>query len=244
MRTTKRALSLVLILLMLTALCGCGGGSKAPDLTGVWLGDIDLGSSMVEEIDNGIAEMDIGTDQLPSFGDYMDSLSCQIRMEFKSDGTYLQTIDESSVAAMKETLYAAMVSYYNEIIPIMLAEQLKAYGITIDLSTPGALESTLGMSLDEVIEMSLGSDMETFVSSIMDEYWEDAEKQFLSIQQEGKYKVEEGKLYFSDSPDHKVDSKIYHPFTYENGVLTLEKAVGTDAEGEYADLYPLVLRAA
>ena len=236
MGTGKRALSLILILLMLTALCGCGGGgSKVPDLTGVWLGEVDLGSSMAEEIDSSMKDVLEGA-EIPSFGDYLDSLPIQLRMELKKDGTYLQTIDEASITAMKEALFAAMVDYYYDFIPIMLAEQLKAYGITIDLSNPDALESTLGMSLDEVIEMSLGSDMETFVRSTMDEYWEDAEKQFLSFQQEGKYNVEEGKLYLSDSPD------VYTPFTLENDVLTLEKTVGASAEDTFSDLYPLVMR--
>ena len=241
MRTTKRALSLVLILLLLTALCGCGGGSKTPDLKGVWKGEFDLGPMMIEEIDSSIAEMDIGTDQLPSFGDYMDSLPCQIRMELKSDGTYLQTVEEASLASMREKMFASTVDYYYEFFRVVLATQLAELGIEGDMSTREGLEAVLGMSMDDAIQMAMGSDMETYVHSIMDGLWEDMADE---LKQEGQYKVEAGKLFLSDSPDHKVDSKIYHPFTYENGVLTLEKAVGTDAEGEYAGLYPLVLRAA
>ena len=246
MRTTKRALSLVLILLMLTALCGCGGGSKAPDLTGVWIADIDMGdmgSSVVEEINSSMKDT-IKGEEIPNFGDYLNSMTLRLRMEMKKDNTYLQTVDESSLAGMKETLNSAMVSYFSDILPILLAEQLKSsYGITIDLNTPGALESMLGMSLDEVIEMSLGSDMETFVRSIMDEYWEEAEKQFLSFNQEGQYKVEDGKLFLSDSLEHNVDPKVYHPFTSENGKLTLEKVVGDTETSEIDDLFPLVFTA-
>ena len=238
MRILKRALSLVLILLMLTALCGCG--SKAPDLKGVWKGELDLGPIMIKEIDSSIAEMDTGV-ELPSFGDYMDSLPCQIRMEFKDDGTYLQTVEESSLDSMREKMFASTVNYYYEFFRVVLAAQLAKLGVESDMSTREGLEAVLGMSMDDAIQTAMGSDMETFVHSIIDGLWTDMSEE---MKQEGQYKVEEGKLYLSDSPEHRVDSKIYHPFTYENGVLTLEKGVGTDTEEEYDDLYPLVLRAA
>ena len=122
----------------------------------------------------------------------------------------------------------------------MLIASLKSYGVVNDASTDVDVEAALGMSMEDAIQMAVGMDMESYVHSVLDELWVNMADEFKS---EGKYKVEDGKLFLSDSLEHNVDPKVYHPFTFENGKLTLEKVVGDTETNEIDDLFPLVFTA-
>ena len=235
MRNRTRIFALVLVLLMLPALSACG--EKAPDLTGSWTAEVELAPMLTEEIDSTLGQSPMGV-TIDSFGNYLDSLPCRIRMELKADGTYFQAVDESSLDAMRDSLFDSTVRFYRDLFRRVLITSLQSYGVVGDSISDAELEELMGMSLDEAIELSIGSDMETYVQSILDDMWADLAD---SIQAEGKYKVEAGKLFLSDSLAHEVDPNIYHPFTLAGGVLTLEKPVGGIDEAD--DFYPLTFRA-
>ena len=237
MNNSKRILALVLVLLMLLALTACG--KKQPDLTGTWVTEIDMAPLITEQVDKELDLSGMGV-SLNSFADYLDSMPCQLRMELKKDGTYLQSVDEGSLAAMQDKLFNSTLDFYRDLFRQVLIATLQSYGVVGDIGTDEELEASLGMTVEDAIALSIGSDMETYVHSVLDERWVGMADE---LKEEGKYKVEDGKLFLSDSPEHNVDPKVYHPFTLEKGVLTLEKAVGGTDSSELDTFFPLVFRA-
>lgn len=237
MNNSKRILALALVLLMLLALTACG--KKQPDLTGTWVTEIDLAPLIANEMDKELAVSNLGV-EADSFADYLDTLPCRIHMELKQDGTFLQSVDEGSLASAQGKLLDSMLNFCHDLLRNALIVSLQNYGIIGEGATDEDVEAALGMTVEDAIALSIGSDMETYVHSVLDELWVGMADE---LKEEGKYKVEDGKLFLSDSPEHNVDPKVYHPFTLEKGVLTLEKAVGGTDSSELDTFFPLVFRA-
>ena len=235
MKTKKRILALTLVLLMVLALSACG---KKNELLGTWTTEVDMASIMVNEVDDNVDLDDQGI-EIASYGDYLGTLPLRITMELHEDGTYVQRVEESSVEDMKTKVFNATVGYYRDIFRQAIAASLKENGIDADVSTDAGLEEVLGMSIDDAISMALGSDMESFVHSVLDGMWDELANE---LTEEGKYKAEDGKLFLSAGKEYNVDPKVYHPYTLKDGVLTLEKLVGGDEDDATNFLYPLTLR--
>ena len=237
MNNSKRILSLALVLLMLLALTACG--KKQPDLTGTWVTEIDMAPLIANEMDKELAVSNLGV-EADSFADYLDTLPCRIHMELKQDGTFLQSLDDASLSSAQGKLLDSMLNFCHDLLRNALIVSLQNYGIIGEGATDEDVETTLGMSMEDAIQMAFGADMESYIHSILDGLWNSLAEEF---KQEGQYKAEEGKLFLSDSLEHNVDSKVYYPFTLENGVLTLEAVVGGADSSELDTFFPLVFRA-
>ena len=237
MKTGKRILALALALLMILALSACGG--KKNELLGTWTAEADMAPIMVREVDDNVDLGDQGID-IKSYGDYLGTLPLRITLELHKDGTYAQRVEESSVEDMKAKVTSATIAYYHDIFRLAIVAGLREAGIDADLSSDEAIEGILGMSMDEALESTLGSDMESYVQSVMGSTWDDLAD---NLKEEGKYKVEDGKLFLSAGLEYDVDPNVYHPYTLQDGVLTVEKIVGGDDDGSTDFLYPLSFRA-
>ena len=237
MKTGKRILALAMAILMILALNACGG--KKNELLGTWTAEVDMAPIMVKEVDDNVDLGDQGI-EISSYGEYLGTLPLRITLELNKDGTYTQRVEESSVEDMKTKVTSATIAYYHDIFRLAIVAGLKEAGVDADLSSDEAIESVLGMSMDEALESTLGSDMESYVESVMGSTWDDLAD---NLQEEGKYKVADGKLFLSAGLDYNVDPNVYHPYTLQDGVLTLENIVGGDQDDTVNALYPLSFRA-
>ena len=233
MKTAKKFAALLLALLMMLTLCACGG--KKNELLGTWTGEMDMASTLIETVDAGLG-VEMPEYQLQSFGDYLGKLPLRVTLELKEDGTYLQYMDEASVEEAKQRVFDSTMQFYYDIFPVVINAELQKSGLDVDVSTVEKLEEVLGMDFDELIEQTLGMDMESYVHSVL------AEDSFDSLleKEEGKYKVEEGKLFLSSGLDYDVDPESYHPYTLKDGVLTLEVNTTIEDEAE-KKIYPITL---
>lgn len=237
MKTSKRILALTMALLMIVALSACGG--KKNELLGTWSAEVDMAPIMVKEVDDSVDLGDQGI-ETSSYGDYLGTLPLRITLELHEDGTYVQRVEESSVEDMKAKITSATIEYYHDIFRMAIVAGLKEAGIDADLSSDEAIEGVLGMSMDEAMESFLGSDIESYVQSVMGDTWDVLAD---NLQEEGKYKVESGKLFLSAGLDYNVDPNVYHPYTLQDGVLILESIVGGDENSTEKALYPLSFHA-
>ena len=235
MKAYKRICAFTLTLLMILALSACGG--KKNELLGTWNGEVDMAPILIREIDNNM-NLDEQGIEVASYGEYLGTLPLSITMELREDGTYLQRVEESSVELMKTKVFDATVVYYGDIFRLAIVAALKENGVDADLSTDAAIEEYLGMSIDEAMESVMGSSMEDFVHSIFDGMWDDLSDE---LEEEGKYKVEDGKLFLSAGKEYEVDPEVYHPYTLKDGVLTLQGIVGDEDDMDF--LYPMEFRA-
>ena len=234
MKSGKKFVALLLALLLMLTLCACGG--KKNELLGTWSGSIDMAPSLIDTIDSSLAVEKSGYD-IPSYGDYLDSLPLRMTLELKEDGTYLQQADAASIQEIKDKMFDSTVKYYYDVLPVIIDTEVKKAGMDVDVSTVEKLEEYLGMDFDEIIEQILGTDMESYVQSILAE--EDFDELF--EKEEGKYKVEDGKLFLSAGLEYNVDPKSYHPYSLKDGVLTLE-ANTIEVDDTERMLYPISLR--
>lgn len=225
MKRLKRMAALLIVLVMVFALAGCGKS----DVVGTWQTDMDLVDVIAESVDSEIGDADI------SYRDYVDSFSIRFYTEFKEDGTYKQTIDEDAFNASIEGLKSATTNFYYDYFTMALAETFSQMGAG-DLSTREDVEEYLGMSLDEAIQQSIGMGMEELVDMVLGE---------LTLENlvgdeavaEGKYKTSGGKLYMSDGLDYNVDPEVYELYEIKDGVMTISEGKGV--ENEFG--YPYVL---
>ena len=225
----KKLLSLILALGLALSLIGCG--SKGPEILGTYDTTINLKDMLVEEINAG---MDMATET--SLTDYMSDFNMVVVSEFSEDGTYKQYVDMDQFTASYEQFKTEVTAYMKDMLAEVLIVSLADSGVVVE--TVEELESALGMTYEEIIQMSLGMDLESFVNLAMDESV-NLEEMSEEATSEGKYKAEDGKLYMSDSLDTEIDESAYELYTIEGDVVTITEGVNIEAD-EYID-YPFEL---
>ena len=173
MKYGKRLLALVLMLLMVLSLCGCGSKTAKNELEGTWQAQVDMKRLMVAIVDDGMDFTNTGIEPI-SFGDFLGDCSLDLCYEFKSDGTYAQSVDEACVWQLRETITAATKEYDYEITVKELMEALKGYAADGSFASneelDAFLQKELGMGLDETIESAIGGSLEDSVEA-GDDFW-------------------------------------------------------------------------
>lgn len=242
MKNGKRLLALALVLLMVLALSACG--AKKNELEGTWQGQMDMRGILVASVDDGMDFESFGIEPF-SFGDFLGDCSVNMTFEFKSDGTYVQSVDEASVQQLREITAKATKEFYYELMVQALMEQLKEFSPNGSFANVEELDAfllqTLGTGLDDTIAASIGGSLDDYVDEILgDDIWSEV---LDGLQGEGKYETKDGKLFLSDGLEHDVDPEIYDTYTISGSTLTLTDNVGGEnvsSDYQYKEfLYPM-----
>ena len=153
------------------------------------------------------------------FSEYIDIKDFKLDMviTFNSDDTYKREITEESAEKALEDLYEA----FEEGMEKYLKQMLKDEGID--------------MTVDELLE-SQDTSMDDFIDAFKEEV--NVESVTKDFNASGKWKVEDGKLYMSDSTSKEVDTSEYEKYEISSSELKLTES--SDDDEDLKDLYPLV----
>lgn len=215
-RTIRKMVCVLMIAAMVLALVGCGGSGKNNDkekFLGTWKVDVD----MTDIINGGLTE---GMDQIDaSASEYFNisKFDLTVIFTFNDDGTYSMDVDDdsfnSSVDGVKEDIKAGFIKYFEDMIA----------GMGLDMSVDEVLEAS-GMSIESLIDESLTSEM---FDSMIEEF-----------EVSGKWKVEKGKLYLTESADDDFDEENFDYYEISEEGIKLYIPEGMEDE---TGLYPMYL---
>lgn len=210
-KSMKKLLCVVLSLVLALSMIGCGG-SDAEKIIGTWEGEMDAA-----ELLN--AGMDTGDESMSEYI-HADSFPVVWQFTFNEDGTCRLAIEEESFKesfnAYLETFKAGLTKYLED----MLAEM------------------GMEMSVDELLTQMGGSLDDLVAETLNDEMIEEAMGDMVS---EGKYKVEDGKLFLSDSLDEEINENVYVTYELDGKNLTLLESFGEALEGLEDMIFPMEL---
>lgn len=212
----KKLISLVLVAAMLCCvLAGCGN-KEADALVGTWKADVDMTELMSEKM---------GADMM-EYVTLSDVIFTMV-LQFNSDSTFSMTLDEASV----ETALNGMLQSIKDGTVAMLEDQIVEYG--------------LEMTVEEMLAAS-GTDLDTVFADMEAQMNIPAliEQTISEAAGEGKYDAKDGKLFLSAGLEYLPDPACYEVYTLEGNVLTLMEYVGTDSDGTFDGLYPLIFNKA
>lgn len=199
-RKISLILSMLLVLSMVFALTGCGGGNAQKALVGEWEASLD----MKDFVNEGMKEDEEMAEYL-----MIDEFVITLKFAFNEDGTYKMSSDESSIKEALEGVKNSMVDGLNRYFEDYIAES------GLDMSVEDVLALS-GTTLDELAAEAFGDNLAKEVAD--------------SITLEGNYKAEGGKLYLSDGTEHLVDKNVYYTYELSGGELKLLAFYGQDDE--------------
>lgn len=211
-RHLRAVVCAVMTVIMLLAFTGCGGDQKV--FVGEWVAEVDVTELTAKEFSED--------EELKDFFKFED-LKVYLVFAFNEDGTYSAKVDKDSVDkyidSLTDSLTVGMEAYLKDLCLSM--------GVDItDGDTLKAILSDMGVdSIAQLTETSIDRD--------------ELADMFNDIEDEGKYKASNGKLYTYD--DGTVpDADVYEEYEIvSNTEIKIVSAVGTDEE---FDLYPLTLK--
>lgn len=207
-------LIMVLMVSVLLGMSGCSSEEKEP-LIGKWCCQLDL----TEQIRQEFAADEETAEYLS-----LDSFVLTLEMEFKEDDTFTLRVDEKSVDAAIEGLLSCITEGMSRYLEDMMYEK-----------------TGLKMSAEEVLE-SMELTMEDLIAQMFPEESVEALREQVTsgFTKEGRFAVEEGKLFTSAGIDYDVDPEVYETYTLASDVLTILDYVGPEAPDE--QLYPMVFK--
>lgn len=207
-------LCIVLALTMILSLSACGSSGDKAKLVGSWQCEKDLAQLINDQF---------AADEATAGLLNVDEFKLVIYMEFKDDDTYSMYVDEASIDAAMDNLVTCIVNGISQYMEDLVKEQT-GYEMTID----EILEAN-GITMDDLVgALFTSEDLEALKDEIVG-----------GMEQEGKYKAEEGKLYTSAGLEYEVDPTMYENYTLEGKTLTLLSFVG-EGVGVDETIYPMV----
>ena len=206
------ALAALLLISVLIGMTGCS--NEADALVGSWEGEVNYAQYFNEGIVVAAGE------ELAQYW-MVEDFSLTLVMTFRADGTYSMTVDqiklEDTIANLKTKLTKGLTDYMRDLIEASGSE------MTVD-----EFMSTLDISVDELIDQTLGDQM---INAMV------ADCTF-----EGNYEVKDGKLYTSAGLDFSIDKNVYEVYEITQNTLTLMSLVSSgDTARLDAELYPITL---
>ena len=228
----KRIAVLVLCLMLLAVLCGCGSEEEVRQaIIGTWSFRADGTKALAEQI---AGEMDMEPEP---FAELIGEFPLQGTLELKEDGTYKIALDMESLEENASRLLPKLKPIMKDMLIRTLAQEI----LGDENATQEQLEEALGSTLDEFLSSFVGTDLDSFLDMAMEEM--NIEDLLVSLEdtaQEGRYSVDVEKklLHFSDSLDVQPDEANGEIFTLKDGVVEISEYIG---EGFFAQFYPITL---
>lgn len=232
MKRVKIAVTLLLTVLMLLTLTGCG---KNP-IVGVWQCELDFEDYFVEMMDAEVKDELASVGISLSFEDYISDVAFEYTAEFKEDGTYSMTADEDDVADMVDSFKASTSEYCTDLIKKICVAIAASTGVQC---TEDTVEETMGMTVDEMAIDVLGMDIAAYVDSC---YGDELDANSLAdeMYSEGRYKTDGDKILLSAGLDYAVDPKYYDYYSIEGDSLTI--SYGTSDLGDDSEMLSEMLK--
>lgn len=213
----KKFFSMLLcIIISLGMIFTMSGCGEDATIIGTWANEIDA-TTMI----NGYLGLDDEMSQYIKFDEFIVT----VNVTFNENGTYKMSIDEEatneSFQKVKKAVSDGLYKYLEDII------KEAGYDITVE----------------EFLEFA-ETDFDTMLNETIND---GAVNQMINIMQaEGKYKVEENKLYMTETADDEFDNEKYQVFTLTDDTLTLTESVGDETESEEStqddDEYPKIFK--
>lgn len=195
-------------------------------IVGSWVFEGDMSEFMEAQINASMGE------GMPPFS--IDSFPVNITYTFRDDGTYEESQDSEVFKASIEKLMKALVNWMDDYLLKSLGDAFIQQGVSGDFSTWEGIERAAGMTKDEIYQQTLGMDLESFFGLILNNLSLD---RLSESTQQGKYEVELGKLYMSDSLTKDVSKTDYTRLSINDRIMSWLGYVG-NGEGSFA--YPAI----
>jgi hypothetical protein len=187
---------------------------------GVWTAEVYQTKIITESFKEGFGE---DADEALQYFRFRNYTLIYI-LTFYKDGTYTQQVSEGYLTSMidgiRMDIITGLKSYYKEL--------FKSMGL--NGSVDEILKKAIGKTVGDLVDMNI---MKNIKSDITE----------LAKGKEGRYKAEDGKLYFSDSKDSVPDENYYDTYELTGNYLILQECFCPidEAEKEYNDMmYPMV----
>ena len=200
-------------------------------LLGTWLAESDQVDLVVESVDASL-----GDDRI-SFRDYADSFIVPVVLELREDGTYRLYIEEDKLDETFNGLKTSVVSFYEDYLLLMLCDTFAENGVE-GLSSWEDVERVLTTDKETIIFNGLGMSIPEFVDQLFSQEME--ANLSATVEREGRYFVEQGKLHLSVNLDSEPKDGDYESFALADDTLVLTDYAGTSlAEGM---VYPMTFQ--
>ena len=200
-------------------------------LLGTWLAESDQVDLVVESVDASL-----GDDRI-SFRDYADSFIVPVVLELREDGTYHLYVEEDKLDETFNGLKTSVVPFYEDYLLLMLCDTFAENGVE-GLSSWEDIERVLMTDKETIIFNGLGMSIPEFVDQLFSQEME--ANLSATVEREGRYFVEQGKLHLSVNLDSEPKDGDYESFALADDVLVLTDYSGTSlAEGM---VYPMTFQ--
>ena len=158
-------------------------------------------------------------------------------LELREDGTYHLYVEEDKLDETFNGLKTSVVPFYEDYLLLMLCDTFAENGVE-GLSSWEDIERVLMTDKETIIFNGLGMSIPEFVDQL---FSKEAEATiFATVEREGRYFVEPGKLHMSASLDSEPKDGDYESFALADDVLVLTDYSGTSlAEGM---VYPMTFQ--
>lgn len=201
------------------------------DLSGSWKQEQDITGQVVEGINAGIKE------GVPPFRMEPGSMPVAITYRFRLDGTYERQLDGDLYYASMQKLMKALGAWLDDYLLQQLGQAFAAEGIEGDFSTWAGVEAAAGMTKDEIYETALGMSLDDFLDALVESLpWDQMSELAYT---EGRYDLEQGRLYVNGDTSKEIVKSDYLDFTLEGDTLTFTGYTGNGAS--LFDEFPAVL---
>ena len=179
-------------------------------------------------------EMQMDADEIR---EAVGKFSFKSTLDLRDDGTYKLVMDADSFRESVSGVLQAIKPMMRQMIVKMIAKEylgkedatLEDVEAELGVSIDELFQSLLGMSLDDVIDLSLSAlDSDEMYSSMAD------------AEQEGRYLIdlENNIFYFSESLDEEPNTENGENFTMQDGVIEIVDSFG---KGFFDQFYPVKL---
>lgn len=177
-------------------LAACKGSDPKEALVGTWSAQVDVMEQVVEGMRLTAPEI---ADELE-----MESFNIPLVMEFREDDTYTLSVNQEQLDQTMDELIQKAV----DATMAYMEQTLKEQGIT-------------NMTVDEALAQS-GMDRDSFTDLMKQSMGTLSTTMAQQIQTEGQYRVDEEKLYTSNSTDLKPADSEATPYTLDKDSLTMD----------------------
>ena len=207
------AMSLVVVFSLMCVLSGCQKNDQEL-IVGSWTYEIEGAENFNEGMEKGMGE------ELVKYFK-VDSIKFRMIVTYKEDGTYSMEVDENFVPElidkMEKVVRSGLEKYFEDAIR----------------------QAGMDLSVDEFLELS-GTSLDAAMEEMFSEENVDELIKIFTTKQVGKYKLENGKIYWTTEENEEFDEESYDTYKLEGDALTLLECFCKAENTIDPDNYPVV----